>query len=163
MLTSMQAVEGAMVVDLFAGSGALGIEALSRGAKSVVFVDCDSAAIRAIRGNLSGLGDLADRATVVRGDAEDFALGAGFADLVLADPPYSYRGWPALLGCLAGRVGVLVAETGSHWDPGSGWETVKVRKYGGTVVTVVRPIASHPVANHPVVSNTALAPQEGET
>src|SRR4051812_5552449 len=89
-------VDGARVLDLFAGSGALGIEAVSRGAENVVFVDDAPAAIRAIRGNLEALGIDAD---VRRSDALRF-LGAapGSAaqyDLVFLDPPYRLAGSPA--------------------------------------------------------------------
>ena len=78
------------VLDLFAGSGALGIEALSRGAASATFVDSDAPAVRAIRGNLERLG--ADEAHIVRSDALAFLRNAarrGEAwDLVFCDPPY---------------------------------------------------------------------------
>ena len=141
ILHSMQQLEDASVVDLFAGSGALGIEALSRGAARATLVDSDPAAVRAIRDNLRVLGALADQATVLQADALQYALDAPFADVVLADPPYAFSGWPALLDRLSSRVGMLVAETGSRWDPGPAWETVKVKTYGGTVVTVARPLA----------------------
>jgi 16S rRNA (guanine966-N2)-methyltransferase len=141
MLTSMDAVEGAAVLDLYAGSGSLGIEALSRGAESAIFVDDDRAAVAAIRANLEVLGDGVGRASVVRADALRYAAGARPVDLVLVDPPYRFDGWPGLLRALSGRTGLLVAETGAAWEPGTGWETVKVKRYGGTVVTVVRPIA----------------------
>jgi 16S rRNA (guanine966-N2)-methyltransferase len=142
MLTSMDAVEGAAVLDLFAGSGALGIEALSRGAQSAIFVDDDRAAVAAIQANLEVLGaEGAGRASVVRADAVRYVAGAPQVDLVLVDPPYRFDGWPGLLLALSGRTGLLVAETGGAWQPGPGWETVKVKRYGGTVVTVVRPIA----------------------
>jgi 16S rRNA (guanine966-N2)-methyltransferase len=138
MLTSMDAVVGARVLDLYAGSGALAIEALSRGAESAVLVDDDRAAVSAIRANLEVLGAAAARATVVQADALEYAAGAPPADLVLVDPPYSFGDWDALLGLLANRTGLLVAETAGDWDPGPGWETVKVKRYGGTLVTIVQ-------------------------
>jgi 16S rRNA (guanine966-N2)-methyltransferase len=141
MLTSMDAVEGAEVLDLFAGSGALGIEALSRGAARVTFVDHDRDAIGVIRSNLAVLGEVAAGAVVVCADVLRWVPSAPPADLALADPPYHFDGWGALLDPLADRIGLLVAETGSEWDPGAGWETVKVRRYGGTVVTVAQPVA----------------------
>jgi 16S rRNA (guanine966-N2)-methyltransferase len=80
-------VEGARVLDLYAGSGALGIEALSRGAASAVFVDRDSAAVAAIRRNLEDLGVAS--ADVVRRDALAFLGGCDASfDLVFCDPPY---------------------------------------------------------------------------
>src|SRR3954453_13668244 len=82
-------VAGARVLDLFAGSGALGIEALSRGAASATFVDDAPAALRVLRANLEALGEDAE---VVRADAVRWLRAAsGRAhqyDLVLLDPPY---------------------------------------------------------------------------
>jgi 16S rRNA (guanine966-N2)-methyltransferase len=80
-------VEGAVVLDLFAGSGALGIEALSRGAAHATFVDSDERAVAAVRRNLDDLGLGAD---VHRRDALAFLGSAkGPFDLVFVDPPYS--------------------------------------------------------------------------
>ena len=81
---------GARVLDLFAGSGALGIEALSRGAVSAQFVDSDPRSLGVLRENLIKLGAL-DRATVTRSDAIAFAgsLAADSYDVVFADPPYA--------------------------------------------------------------------------
>lgn len=140
MLTSVDAVEGATVLDLYAGSGALGIESLSRGASSAVLVDSSAEAISTIRGNLAVLGEDGSRARVVRADAIQFLAGTHRFDVVLADPPYGFDRWPELLDLLVSRAGLLVAETGAPWEPGQGWETVKVRKYGGTVVSIAQPV-----------------------
>jgi 16S rRNA (guanine966-N2)-methyltransferase len=80
---------GAAVLDLFAGSGALGLEALSRGAARVVCVERSGTALRALRGNAAKLGAGA-QLEVVRDDAVRYAgrLTAGAFDLALADPPY---------------------------------------------------------------------------
>jgi 16S rRNA (guanine966-N2)-methyltransferase len=87
------AVDGLLVLDLFAGSGAMAIEALSRGAAEATLVDSSSASIAAIRRNLDAL-DL--EATVVRGRAESFLQGARRDgrqyDLVFVDPPYRRAG-----------------------------------------------------------------------
>lgn len=158
MLSSMDVIEAASVLDLFAGSGAMGIECLSRGAASAVLVDHHGGAVDTIRRNLAVLADAAARATVVRADALTYAAGARRFDLVLADPPYAFDRWADLLAVLHSRADLLVAETGfakgrSPWSPGDGWETVKVKKYGDTVVSIVKPI--------PVPSGTG-ATEEGQ-
>lgn len=81
---------GARVLDLFAGSGALGIEALSRGALSAEFVDSDSRSLSVVRLNLESL-DAERRATVTRADAIQFtkSLAPDSYDVVFADPPYA--------------------------------------------------------------------------
>jgi 16S rRNA (guanine966-N2)-methyltransferase len=88
-------LEGARVLDLYAGTGALGIEALSRGADGAVFVDASPAAATAVRGNLARTG-LQDRGAVHRSDVRRF-LERGSADeegfdLVFLDPPYATGG-----------------------------------------------------------------------
>jgi len=84
------ALPGARVLDLFAGSGALGIEALSRGAASADFVDADSGSLAIVRSNLESLG-ATDQSSVIRADAVDFAeqLPSDSYDVVFADPPYA--------------------------------------------------------------------------
>jgi 16S rRNA (guanine966-N2)-methyltransferase len=141
MLTSMDRIEGASVLDLFAGSGALGIESLSRGAARAVLVDNHADAIEAIQANLAVLGPVAAAATVVRSDALRYLSAAPHFDIVFADPPYQYDRWPEVLTRLVEVGDLLVAETGSEWDPGSAWETVKVKRYGGTVVSIAQPAA----------------------
>lgn len=80
---------GATVLDLFAGSGALGIEALSRGAAQVTAVEWSRTALRTLRANLEALG-VRDELEIIRTDAVDFIreLEEGAYDLALADPPY---------------------------------------------------------------------------
>lgn len=90
-------LEGARVLDLFAGTGALGLEALSRGALEAVFVERARSALRLLERNIGELG-AGTRARVVRSDAIRYlerAIGEGF-DLALADPPYG-RGYAAAL------------------------------------------------------------------
>jgi 16S rRNA (guanine966-N2)-methyltransferase len=81
---------GARVLDLFAGSGALGIEALSRGARSADFVDNDSRSLAVLRANLASL-DATSRAMIIRADALRFAaaLAPESYDVAFADPPYA--------------------------------------------------------------------------
>jgi len=84
------AIPGSRVLDLFAGSGALGLEALSRGAVSAEFVEMHRASLAALTANIAALG-VGDVATVRRGDAGRYAekLEAGAFDVAFADPPYS--------------------------------------------------------------------------
>jgi 16S rRNA (guanine966-N2)-methyltransferase len=99
-------VSGARVLDLYAGSGALGIEALSRGAESAVFVERDARVAGVIERNLATLG-LDQR--VVRQDAMRFlARAQGTFDLVFCDPPYDSA--PGLAGPLAEHLPALTAE-----------------------------------------------------
>ncbi len=135
-LGSLDLVRDAVVADLYAGSGALGIEALSRGAAEVIFVERDRAALRVLRGNLSELG-LESRARVQQGDALAQAGGLR-VDLVLADPPYDFDRWPELLARL--DTGFVVAESGRPLDelPEAaelGWRAVRSKRYGRTWVT----------------------------
>jgi 16S rRNA (guanine966-N2)-methyltransferase len=85
-------VPGARVLDLYAGTGAMGIEALSRGAERALLVERDRAAVRTIRDNLARA-KVADRAELVTSDVLSFVTGnddrAGGSDLVFADPPYA--------------------------------------------------------------------------
>jgi 16S rRNA (guanine966-N2)-methyltransferase len=82
---------GARVLDLYAGSGALGLEALSRGAATADFVELGRASLAALARNVAGLG-VADRVRIHRGDALRFAerLGPAAFDLAFADPPYAH-------------------------------------------------------------------------
>lgn len=144
-------VEEASVLDLFAGSGALGIEALSRGARSAVFVERDRRAAAIIEENLAKT-RLAERARVVVADVFAFLRRAAHADgnqgfdLVLADPPYRRgRGARDLAKALLGDAslpvlvpegGVFVLESPSDAAHGSGrsWTVSDQRLYGTTGV-----------------------------
>jgi 16S rRNA (guanine966-N2)-methyltransferase len=125
-LGSLDLVRDALVVDLFAGSGALGIEALSRGAAHCTFVERDRSALRVLRANIAALG-LEERARVVSGDA--LVQGRGRqADLVLADPPYGFDAWPELLAAVAAPF--VVAESGRDLPPIDGWVVQRTKRYG---------------------------------
>jgi 16S rRNA (guanine966-N2)-methyltransferase len=109
-LGSRDLVVGAHVADLYAGSGAIGIEALSRGAEHCTFVERDRDALRALRANLDAL-ELTDRTRIVTGDV--LAVAAAIdAELVFADPPYDFAAWDRLLGAL--RASFVVAESGAE-------------------------------------------------
>ncbi len=142
ILFSLGGVEGRQVADLFAGTGALGIEALSRGAASVTFVERDPSAIAALRANLEAVGlaeaERTGEATVVQADVDRWVTRtASRYDLVLCDPPYDYGGWASLLPSLPGDLAVL--ESGAPIDVGKDWGVLRSKRYGGTIVTVARP------------------------
>lgn len=140
-LESLGAVDGARVLDAFAGSGALGIEALSRGAERVVFAETSAAARSVIEANLASTG-LADRAMVVGRDGVTEATRGGEWDLVLLDPPYGYDGWGQLLGAVAGALheeAVVVIESDREIVPPPSLDVIRVKRYGGTVVTFAIP------------------------
>ncbi|MGA7756823.1 MAG: 16S rRNA (guanine(966)-N(2))-methyltransferase RsmD [Ilumatobacteraceae bacterium] len=139
-LGSAGVLDGAIVADLFAGSGAIGIEALSRGAAHCVFVERDRAALRALDDNLDAL-DLRDRSRVVAADAATAAATID-ADIVFADPPYEFDGWADLLGRVTSDL--VVAESGAEIEPPPGWSVERTKRYGRTRVTFLERAA--PVA-----------------
>jgi 16S rRNA (guanine966-N2)-methyltransferase len=138
-------LEGARVLDLFAGSGALGIEALSRGAARATFVDSAPVALRALRDNLTALEIGAEAAEVRRADARGFLRSARNTgreyDLVFLDPPYRRaaalateldRDLPAVLSPGA-RVAV---ETGRQAPLGLSLPLLDERRYGDTLIRI---------------------------
>lgn len=144
-------VPGARVLDLYAGTGAMAIEALSRGAEHAVLVERDRAALRTIRDNLGRSGS-AEVARVVGADVKDFITrdgnqGARY-DLVLADPPYDtpVAEIERVLGVLAdGRLaegGWRVVLTRPSRDPTIvipvHWATARRLTYGDTLVLIFR-------------------------
>ena len=142
-------VAGADFLDLFAGTGAVGIEALSRGARRATFVEAAQRHAAAVRSNLERLG-ASDRADVVRADAYRWAAGysgEGFG-IAFADPPYALgeeRGYASVLATLASRGvvregGLFVAEMTSvqRTEETPGWELLRDRTYGRTRLCVWR-------------------------
>ena len=134
-LGSLDALRGASVLDLFAGSGALGIEALSRGAARATFVDSDAAALTCVRANLATCG-FERAAAVVRGDAVSWAATGAHHDLALLDPPYAFDGWVDLLAAV--DADLVVVESDREIALPAGWEVVRDRRYGTTFVRVAR-------------------------
>jgi 16S rRNA (guanine966-N2)-methyltransferase len=96
-----EAIEGARVLDAFAGTGALGLEALSRGAAQAVFIEPDRAALAALRANITTLGEQ-ERARVIQGDATRPPPADAPCSLVFLDPPYGKALVPRSLAPLAG-------------------------------------------------------------
>jgi 16S rRNA (guanine966-N2)-methyltransferase len=135
------AFEGWRVADLACGSGALGIEALSRGAASCVFVDTAGRALRAARANLAAVGLAEAEATFVKADLLRWAerQEPGSLDLVLADPPYAWDGWTELLEALDGRAAAVAAESDREVGHAERWASLRTRRHGGTFVSVLVP------------------------
>ncbi|MFN3844353.1 MAG: 16S rRNA (guanine(966)-N(2))-methyltransferase RsmD [Paracoccaceae bacterium] len=136
-------VQGARVLDLFAGTGALGLEALSRGAALVAFVD-DGATARALLKRNIDLMRATGETEVWRRNATQMGVNRGAAfDLIFLDPPYGKGlGERALTSCAAGAwlapSAMVVWEEGTAPVPPSGFDLVDQRRYGDTVVTILR-------------------------
>jgi 16S rRNA (guanine966-N2)-methyltransferase len=130
---------GARVLDLFAGSGALGLEALSRGAAHATFVDESARTLRVLRENVAAL-EAGDRATVVRGDAVRHAarLPPRAYELAFADPPYGSGLAAALVEAFAATpfAELLCLEHGRA-EPLPDLPGARTRRYGDTLLTFV--------------------------
>ncbi len=136
-------VDDTAVLDLFAGSGAMGLEALSRGARRCVFVESDRAACRVIHDNLEKLrftGALVLQKDAFQALREERAAGRAY-DLVLVDPPYGV--WPDLQPRLAEAVppvlapdGMVVVETSAKVEPELPLTLVTSRRYGSARITL---------------------------
>lgn len=130
------------VGDFFSGSGSLGLEALSRGAKHVDFVEIDPIAAKYIQTNLNNLG-FEHSGEVFEMDAEEFGdvMRPETFHLIIADPPYDYENWDHLI-TLAHQLliptGILILEHKENVEIQTkpGMKIIKTRKYGATRVTV---------------------------
>ena len=138
-------LDGACVVDLFAGTGALGLEALSRGAASLTAVEGEADVRGVLRANIEALG-CADRATVVAGDATRLPLATSACDLALLDPPHrSGLAAPALAALLEGGwlddQATVVVEHGvdDPFEPPPALTVQDQRRYGRTALTFLSP------------------------
>lgn len=146
LLQSRTDLREARVLDLFAGSGALGLEALSRGAAEAVFVEKAGAALGVIRKNAAALG-VADRCRIVRADALRWLereAGPSF-DLAFADPPYALDGLTRLPDLVRPHLapgGLFVLEHGGDADFAEHPDHETSRAYGQTVVSLFRPVES---------------------
>jgi 16S rRNA (guanine966-N2)-methyltransferase len=135
MLESRGGLYDLVVADLYCGSGAMGIEAMSRGAAKVYFVDSDPACLAAVKLNLEPLGFDAE-AVFVRAQLPVWSAPDDL-DLVLADPPYGPLDLASVLnGVVAKRV---VVENDRHMEPLDGWIVTKTKRYGTTLVTMLEP------------------------
>ena len=136
-------IEGKKVLDLFAGSGQLGIEALSRGARYCTFLENNSDAVRVVENNVSHCG-FKDNSNIVFADAVSFLMRKENFDIAFVDPPYNLglvdKCLPLLLKLMS-EDGIVVCETSAGEDlPESidGWYADRVRRYGKTKLTLYR-------------------------
>jgi 16S rRNA (guanine966-N2)-methyltransferase len=127
-----QTLYGRSCLDLFAGSGALGLEAASRGAERVVMVETDRAAVRALQDNVRKLG--CANVSVQGQDGLEFVLrDANKYDVIFLDPPFQKDYLPGLLEILPKRLnenGMVYVESGAAIDVPPPWQTVKSGKAG---------------------------------
>lgn len=137
---------GAVLVDLYCGAGAMGIEALSRGARRVDFVERDATALDFLAANLADCRLAADRFRIHAGDVLDVlragTLAGAAADIVLVDPPYATTDFRVLLALLSeigySGSGVVVLEHPSGLDIESAMPVSKTKTFGQTAVSFLR-------------------------
>lgn len=137
-------VRDARVLDLFAGTGQLGIEALSRGAKTCDFVERDRVAFATVKKNIEAA-RLVDRAQLHSTDADKFIAYAkkDAYDLIFLDPPYGGKILAAALSAIEtfdilSTNGIIICESAVEDVFTSGFETVKTYRYGATLITVLQ-------------------------
>lgn len=138
-------ITGAHVLDLFAGTGALGLEALSRGAKHVTFVDSGRVAQKLIRANISKCKRDADT-TLLTCDVTRLPAAPRPADLIFADPPYGKGlGAAALIAArAAGWIApdaTIVLEDNAALPAPAGFTLLDQRRYGDTWITIMAPVS----------------------
>jgi 16S rRNA (guanine(966)-N(2))-methyltransferase RsmD len=138
-----QDLTGLRCLDLFAGSGALGFEAASRGAQSVVMVERERAACEALESNRKSLGAL--QVQVVRADALQYLRdGRGVYDVVFLDPPFAEDVWAALLDALPPWLAPdarVYCESGDALTAPAGWEVFKQGRAGQVHFQLLKRIA----------------------
>lgn len=138
VLDHLDLIEDAAVVDLFSGSGAIGIEAASRGASAVVFVESDRAVVLAIQANVSTTRvDELCACRVVRSDALTWArAGREQFDVAFMDPPYAFTEWATLLKIVPARF--VVIESNKEIELPDRFVLHRTYRYGTTLVTMAR-------------------------
>lgn len=137
-------LDGAVVLDAFAGSGALGLEALSRGAAHAIFLDNDFTALRIIKANAESLGETAN-VTILKADATRPPRAPRSAAFAFLDPPYSKDlAAPALMALAEGNwlapAAIVSVELGpaDEFDPPSSFTAVDERRYGKARLVLLR-------------------------
>lgn len=165
-----EALDGTRVLDLFAGTGAVGIEALSRGARSAVFVESGVEGRGVIQKNIENFG-LQGRTRLFRRDATKLGASGtmGAFDLVFADPPYG-KGLGDMALASAARGGwiaqgalvVLEEEISAQPDPGQGFQLLDSRAFGDTIMRLFRYTDQDLSADREVAANAAESSLDNE-
>ncbi len=139
-------IRGALILDLFAGTGALGIEALSRGAKHVTFADHDPASLKLTRQNLSGIRD-PENYSLVLADSTKISGKIGPFDIIFMDPPYhkdlltpTIRNISKQSLLSAGGIIIIEYASDEQIDFTGGFEEVKRKKIGDATFSILQPI-----------------------
>ncbi|NNN13751.1 MAG: 16S rRNA (guanine(966)-N(2))-methyltransferase RsmD [Acidimicrobiaceae bacterium] len=134
---------GIEVLDLFAGSGSLGLEAISRGASQVEFVDSAHSVIQVLKQNIAGIPPDVARASAIKSPALTYLKNRISAkthyDLVFCDPPYLFDDWNELLGYViqvTTQDSIIVIESDREVVLPEGLSVLKVKDYGSTVITL---------------------------
>ena len=137
-------LQGASVLDLFAGSGQMGIEALSRGAARATFIDADNRALSCIKQNIKACG-FTEQTTVLKSDAVSFLQRTGERfDIAFLDPPYRHGILPQILPILAEKMqknGIIVCEHEPECKLSErilNFDLQKQKKYGKIIISVYR-------------------------
>ncbi|MCH7887151.1 MAG: 16S rRNA (guanine(966)-N(2))-methyltransferase RsmD [Candidatus Marinimicrobia bacterium] len=136
----MTSIEGAKILDLFAGTGNLGIEALSRGAKSVTFIEHSAKAVELIKTNVEKI-HASEKVKVIRNDSIDqlIAWESERWDIILADPPYKYDSLPELISAATDSLeenGFFILEASSKMRENFPLKPNRVKKMGRTTVYI---------------------------
>jgi 16S rRNA (guanine966-N2)-methyltransferase len=130
-------LHGAVIADLFAGTGALGFEAASRGASSIVFVESNLQTAKSLSKSIASLNsnDLECEFKVVTSDSLTYLKRSPLAqfDLAFVDPPYVFEGWADLFEALNAKI--VVAESNRELPHATKYERIKFKKFGDTYVS----------------------------
>ena len=136
MVQARGGVEGLVIADLYCGSGAMGLEALSRGATECYFVDSDGECLAAAKANFEAL-NLEGTAHFVKAALPKWSIPAS-VNMIFADPPYGPLDVAALLATTQADMAII--ENDRFAEAPAGWTVQKEKRYGTTLVTVLEAI-----------------------
>lgn len=137
MLINIIDLEGAVVLDLFAGSGSFGFECISRGAAHVNYVEKSRNAIKTLEDNIEKLG-YKEQTSIHRKDVTASLVSQLEAGIVFCDPPYMDSPWPMLFSSI--KSDIIVGHASSPIELGEGWRELRRRKYGRSHILICEKI-----------------------